>query len=182
MRGFTALKGQGANPRVFCLVMEIAFFQESGVKRCPKRQLSLLLFQYVPQRKRNPTAARMEKVTIAGVNPYRPIFRIADSSPLTLHSFAMAPARMMALARNPPRSIMEPRSTFFILLSADWYIFMRPVSCYRHDLHGNTAETIFLRELFGKSPRPASLTVRMKMKGCQPSLHPAGLATTFLSV
>ena len=115
MRGFAALKGQGANPRVFCLVMEIAFFQESGVKRCPKRQLSLLLFQYVPQRKRNPTAARMEKVTIAGVNPYRPIFRMADSSPLTLHSFAMAPARMMALARNLPRSIMEPRSTFFLI-------------------------------------------------------------------
>ena len=110
-------------------------------------------------------AAVMEKVTIAGVNPYRPIFRIADSSPLTLHSFAMAPARMMALARNPPRSIMGPRSTFFILPSTDWYVFMRPVSCYRHDLHDNTAETIFLRELFGKSPRPAGLTVGIKMKG-----------------
>lgn len=60
---------------------------------------------------------------------------------------------------------MEPRSTFFILLSADWYIFVRPVSCYRHDLHDNTAETIFLRELFGKSLRPAGLTVGIKMKG-----------------
>lgn len=77
---------------------------------------------------------------------------------------------------------MDPRSTFFILPSTDWYIFMQPVSCYRHDLHGNTAETIFLRELFGKSLRPASLTVRMKMKGCQPSLHPAGLTATFLPV